>query len=87
MESTEGEHEAGAEESETDEHGHSGIDPHIWLDPAGAQLYMERIATRVSEERTDLADRITAALSEGVTRLTSLNDDVAAKYAAIPAEK
>lgn len=87
IESTEEEHEAGVEEGETDEHGHSGTDPHIWLDPAGAQLYMERIATRVSNERTDLADRITAALGEGVARLTSLNNDVAAKYAAIPAEK
>lgn len=87
IESTEEEHEAGVEEGETDEHGHGGTDPHIWLDPAGAQLYMERIATRVSDERTDLADRITAALGEGVARLTSLNNDVAAKYAAIPAEK
>ncbi|MFM9129620.1 MAG: metal ABC transporter substrate-binding protein, partial [Candidatus Limnocylindrus sp.] len=57
------------------------------LDPAGAQLYMERIAERVSDDRADLADRITAALGEGVARLTSLNNDVAAKYAAIPAEK
>jgi ABC-type Zn uptake system ZnuABC Zn-binding protein ZnuA len=87
IESAEDKHEAGAEEGETDEHGDGGTDPHIWLDPAGAQLYMERIANRVSDDRADLADRITAALSEGVDQLTALKNDVAAKYAAIPVEK
>ncbi len=87
IESTEEEHESGAEEGETDEHGHGGTDPHIWLDPAGAQLYMERIAKRVSDDRTDLADRIALAFSEGLDQLTTLKNEVAAKYAAIPAEK
>lgn len=87
IESTEEEHEAGAEEGETDEHDHGGTDPHIWLDPAGAQLYMERIAKRVSDDRTDLADRIALALGEGLDQVTTLQNDVAAKYAAIPAEK
>jgi ABC-type Zn uptake system ZnuABC Zn-binding protein ZnuA len=87
IESTEEEHEAGAEEGETDEHGHGGTDPHIWLDPAGAQLYMERIAKRVSDDRADLADRIALAFGEGLDQLTALKNDVAAKYAAIPAEK
>ena len=81
------EHEAGAEEGETDEHGHGGTDPHIWLDPAGAQLYMERIAKRVSDDRADLADRIALAFGEGLDQLTALKNDIAAKYAAIPAEK
>ena len=88
IESTEEEHEDGhEEESETDEHGHGGTDPHIWLDPAGAQLYMERIANRVSDDRADLADRIALAFGEGLDQLTALKNDVAAKYAAIPAEK
>lgn len=87
IEGTEEEHEAGAEEGETDEHGHGGTDPHIWLDPAGAQLYMERIAKRVSDDRADLADRIALAFGEGLDQLTALKNDVAAKYAAIPAEK
>ena len=88
IEGAEEEHEAGTEEeSETDEHGHGGTDPHIWLDPAGAQLYMERIAKRVSDDRADLADRIALAFGEGVDQLTALKNDIAAKYAAIPAEK
>ena len=70
----------------TDGHGHGGTDPHIWLDPAGAQLYMERIAKRVSDDRADLADRIALAFGEGLDQLTALKNDVAAKYAAIPAE-
>jgi ABC-type Zn uptake system ZnuABC Zn-binding protein ZnuA len=48
---------------------------------------MERIAKRVSDDRADLADRIALAFGEGVDQLTTLNNDVAAKYAAIPAEK
>lgn len=84
IESTEEEHEAGAA---TDDHGHGGTDPHIWLDPAGAQLYMERIAKRVSDDRSELADRIVLAFGEGLDQLTTLKNDVAAKYAAIPAEK
>jgi ABC-type Zn uptake system ZnuABC Zn-binding protein ZnuA len=75
------------EEPATDGHGYSGTDPHIWLDPAGAQLYMERIAKRVSDDRTDLADRIALAFGEGLDQLTALKNDVAAKFAAIPAEK
>jgi ABC-type Zn uptake system ZnuABC Zn-binding protein ZnuA len=53
----------------------------------GAQLYMERIAKRVSDDRADLADRIALAFGEGLDQLTALKNDVAAKYAAIPAEK
>lgn len=87
IESTEEEHEAGAEEGETDEHGHGGIDPHIWLDPAGAQLYIERIAQRVSSDRPDLADQIAQTFEEGSGQLTELQNVVASRYAAIPAEK
>ncbi len=84
IKSIEEELEAGAA---TDDLGHGGTDPHIWLDPAGAQLYMERIAKRVSDDRADLADRIALAFGEGLDQLTALKNDVAAKYAAIPAEK
>ena len=84
IKSIEEELEAGAA---TDDHGHRGTDPHIWLDPSGAQLYMERIAKRVSDDRADLADRIALAFGEGLDQLTALKIDVAAKYAAIPAEK
>ena len=76
------EHEPG-----TDGHDHSGIDPHIWLDPAGAQLYMERIAKRVSDDRADLADQIALGYGEGLDQLTGLKNDMSAAYAAIPAEK
>ena len=48
---------------------------------------MERIAKRVSDDRADLADRIALAFGEGLDQLTTLKNDVATKYAAIPAEK
>ncbi len=84
IKSIEEELEAGAA---TDDLGHGGTDPHIWLDPSGAQLYMERIAKRVSDDRADLADRIALAFGEGLDQLTAFKNDIAAKYAAIPAEK
>jgi ABC-type Zn uptake system ZnuABC Zn-binding protein ZnuA len=79
--------ESAEHETGTDGHDHSGIDPHIWLDPAGAQMYMERIAKRVSDDRADLADQIALAFGEGLDQLTALKNDMSAAYAAIPAEK
>ncbi|MCX5979305.1 MAG: metal ABC transporter substrate-binding protein [Chloroflexi bacterium] len=51
------EHDAAA----PDAHGHGGSDPHIWLDPKGAAIYVDRIAARVAAELPERAAEIESA--------------------------
>lgn len=63
--------EEAAEAGEADDHGHEGVDPHIWLDPAHAQVMAKNIKdalVRVKPESTALYEKnfeeFSAALSE-----------------------
>ena len=62
-------------------------DPHVWLDPNGAALYIHRIAERVTQERPDLASAIKASSTEGLQSVKALDAEVGAIFAAIPAER
>ncbi len=64
---------------------HGGVDPHIWLDPKGAALYVQKIAARVSADRPDLAVRIHAEGGAGLVAIAALDRELAASFAAIPA--
>jgi ABC-type Zn uptake system ZnuABC Zn-binding protein ZnuA len=61
-------------------------DPHVWLDPAGAELYVKRIAERVSQEQPGLATAIAATSANGLAQIRTLDVEVSAMFAAIPAE-
>ena len=61
-------------------------DPHVWLDPAGAELYVKRIAERVSQDQPELASAITATSANGIDQIRALDVEVSAMFAAIPAE-
>jgi len=60
-------------------------DPHVWLDPIGASLYVHRIAERVAQERPELSSAIKAASTEGLESIKALDMEVRAIFAAIPA--
>ena len=60
-------------------------DPHVWLDPAGAELYVKRIAERVSQDQPELASAITATSANGIDQIRTLDVEVSAMFAAIPA--
>lgn len=62
-------------------------DPHVWLDPNGAALYVHRIAERVTQERPDLAIALKASSTEGLQSIKALDAEVGAIFAAIPAER
>lgn len=62
-------------------------DPHVWLDPNGAQLYVQRIADRVVRDRAELSARVRAAAVSGVAALQGLDAEVRAIFAAIPEER
>jgi ABC-type Zn uptake system ZnuABC Zn-binding protein ZnuA len=60
-------------------------DPHIWLDPTGAALYVQRIAAHVAHDRPDLAASILAASTKGLAQIHALDLEVGALFAALPA--
>jgi len=59
-------------------------DPHVWLDPIGASLYVRRIADRVAQERPEISNAISSASAEGLASIESLDAEVEAIFAAIP---
>ena len=62
------------------------VDPHIWLDPNGAALYVQRIADRVAHDRPELTDAIHATSARGLASIHALDVEVGALFAAIPVE-
>ena len=64
------------------------VDPHIWLDPKGAEIYVQRIADRVSTDAPQLSEAITAVRAVSIKRIEALNDALTTAFAAIsPAQK
>jgi ABC-type Zn uptake system ZnuABC Zn-binding protein ZnuA len=59
------------------------FDPHIWLDPKGAALYVQRIADHVSRNAPDLAQRIATTSADGITKINAIDADLAVDFAAI----
>jgi ABC-type Zn uptake system ZnuABC Zn-binding protein ZnuA len=59
------------------------FDPHIWLDPKGAALYVQRIADHVSRNAPDLAQRIAATSADGVAKINAIDADLTVDFAAI----
>lgn len=52
----EGEHEAddhGHDHGEVDAHDHHGVDPHAWLDPENAKVWLDKIAETLAEADPD----------------------------------
>jgi len=72
-------------EEEGDEHAHGGIDPHIWLDPKGAAIYVERIAARVADELPERAAEIQSARDAGLADIAALDEELRVGFTAIDA--
>lgn len=66
---------------------HGGVDPHIWLDPNGAAIYVERIAARVIRDAPELTEGIEAARAAGLAEIATLDAELHAQFAAIDAAK
>ena len=58
-------------------------DPHIWLDPKGAALYVQRIADRVSGDAPHLAQRIAGSSADGIQKIADIDQELANQFAAI----
>jgi ABC-type Zn uptake system ZnuABC Zn-binding protein ZnuA len=87
LEGEEHDEEAGEEHSEEEgeEHGHGGTDPHIWLDPKGAAIYVNRIAARVAAELPERAAEIESARDAGLAEIAALDEELRVGFAAVEA--
>ena len=72
-------------EEEGEEHGHGGTDPHIWLDPKGAAIYVDRIAARVAAELPERAAEIESARDAGLAEIAALDEELRIGFAAVEA--
>ena len=75
------------DEEEGDGHGHGGADPHIWLDPKGAAIYVERIAARVVADLPERAMEIESARDAGLAEIAALDEELRVGFAAVDASK
>ena len=75
----------GHSEEEGEEHGHGGTDPHIWLDPKGAAIYVNRIAARVASELPERAMAIESARDAGLAEIAALDEELRVGFAAVDA--
>jgi zinc/manganese transport system substrate-binding protein len=87
LEGEEHDEEEGEEHSEEEgeEHGHGGTDPHIWLDPKGAAIYVDRIAARVAAELPERAAEIESARDAGLAEIAALDEELRVGFAAVEA--
>lgn len=87
LEGEEHDEEEGEEHSEEEgeEHGHGGTDPHIWLDPKGAAIYVNRIAARVAAELPERAAEIESARDAGLAEIAALDEELRVGFAAVDA--
>lgn len=75
------------DEEEGDGHGHGGADPHIWLDPKGAAIYVERIAARVVADLPERAMEIESTRDAGLAEIAALDEELRVGFAAVDASK
>jgi zinc transport system substrate-binding protein len=81
-ETAEAAHDHGHEETasaEGDDHGHSheGADPHAWLDPANAQVWLAAIAAELGRLDAENAATYTANAEAAIARTKALDAEVA----------
>ena len=72
-------------EEEGEVHGHGGTDPHIWLDPKGAAIYVNRIAARVAAELPERAAAIESTRDAGLAEIAALDEELRVGFAAVEA--
>ncbi|MEZ5755747.1 MAG: zinc ABC transporter substrate-binding protein [Paracoccaceae bacterium] len=74
----EGQDHAAEEAGHDHGHSHEGTDPHAWLDPANAQVWLAAIATELSRLDADNAATYAANADAAIARIAALDTDIAA---------
>ncbi|MCJ8138693.1 zinc ABC transporter substrate-binding protein [Falsirhodobacter halotolerans] len=61
-------------------HSHDGLDPHAWLNPDNAAVWLDAIAARLAEADPDNADTYRANAEAARDRITALDTDLEATF-------
>lgn len=77
----EGEDHEGGEDD--DGHSHNGIDPHVWLDPANARLWLGVIAADLARLDPENAATYAANAAAGAAQIAALDAELAAVLAPV----
>ena len=76
-----GHEEHGHDEHGHDDHDHGDFDPHAWLDPAVAQVWLAAIADQLGTADPDNAATYAANADAAIARLTALDAELATQLA------
>lgn len=68
---------------EDDGHGHNGVDPHAWLDPENARIWLGFIADALAKADPEHADAYRANAETARTAVTGIEADVTAVLAPV----
>jgi zinc transport system substrate-binding protein len=83
-------HDHGAETSDAEhdhaDHAHDGTDPHAWLDPVNAALWLDAIAAELSRVDPDHAEAYAANASAARATLASQQADIAERMGGLSGE-
>jgi zinc transport system substrate-binding protein len=70
-------HDAAAEPAAADAHDHEGRDPHAWLDPHNATVWLDVIAAKLAELDPENAATYAANAAAGAAKITAVEGEVA----------
>ena len=70
-------HEEGASAEHEHGHSHDGTDPHAWLDPANAQIWLAAIAAELGQQDAENAATYTANANAAIARVQALDGEIA----------
>jgi zinc transport system substrate-binding protein len=74
---------AEGEHAEHDEHDHGAIDPHAWMAPANASLWLDLIAARLAELDAPNAATYRSNAAAAKTRIAAMDAEIAAQLAPV----
>lgn len=66
-----------------DDHGHGGLDPHAWLDPQNALIWLDLIAARLSELDPEHAARYAENAVGAKARIATMDSEIASLLAPV----
>lgn len=77
--------ELDADNADTDDHHHEGVDPHTWMDVRNVEHWVENVAATLSALDPDHAELFAANAAAYTTELAALHQEIETALAALPA--
>lgn len=80
----EDDHDHDHDHAHDEDHDRAAIDPHAWLDPTAAAVWVQVIADELTKLDPDNADTYQANAQAAAARLDTLNQEITAQLADVP---